>query len=89
MPLFSLVPLVPTCSDGEVRLQSTSVYSLNEGGAYSLQISGIVEICYNETFRGLCTSGNYNFLQTAELVCSSLGYTGELLIKDSRLAIGY
>ena len=56
-----------------------------------MQISGIVEICYNGTFRGLCTSGNYNFLQTAELVCSSLGYTGELLKHNCQewLAIGY
>ena len=77
---FSVVPETPpTCNDGEVRLHSNSSDSYIDGGTYLMEISGNVEICFNGTFLGLCSSGNYSFQQTAELVCSSLGYTSELL----------
>ena len=67
----------PTCNDGDVRLQSKYNNSLRYDDIFVMQINGNLEICYNRTFHGLCTSGNYNFQQTAELACLSFGYTSE------------
>ena len=70
---------IPLCVNGEVRLNSNSSNSNNDGDTYLMQLSGNVEICYNGKFYGLCTSGNYNFQRTAELTCLTLSYKSKCL----------
>lgn len=62
------------CLDGDFRFRynfSSSAY--RSGDEFREDISGLLEICYNGTYHGVCT-GNYNTQTVAEVVCSLLDY---------------
>ncbi len=60
--------------DGDFQLTyNFTATPYKNAGDYVKEFRGLLEICYNGTFYGVC-SGSYNKQQLAELVCSSLGY---------------
>ena len=72
---FCADSVTPTCADGDARLYSNYTSSTREDDELVTQVTGVLEICYNGTYRGVC-SGDYNQQEVAETVCYSLGYFG-------------
>ena len=46
---------------------------------YVTEFMGLLEICYNGTYHGVCT-GDYDVQRVAEVACSFLGYEGSELL---------
>ena len=75
---FSDVPIPPPCADGDFRLHDNYTNSISRDYEYVEEFNGLLEICFNGSYHGVC-SGNYNKQEIAEVVCSSLGYSGSML----------
>lgn len=59
----------------EYRLvKNSTVIPYKSGEEYVYGFQGTLEICYNGTFRRVCTGGSYDQLLIASHICSALGY---------------
>ena len=71
-------PIPPPCADGDFRLYDNYTNSISRDYEYVEEFNGLLEICFNGSYHGVC-SGDYNEQEIAEVVCSSLGYSGSML----------
>ena len=76
--VFTDFPTPPACMDGDSRLYNNYTNMLNRDYEYVTELNGVLEICYNGTYRGVCYGNTYDEQEVAETVCSSLGYTGSM-----------
>ena len=60
--------LIPDCTSGSVRLNGTG----------SNEAYGRVEMCYNNAWGTICGDYGWNY-NAASVVCSQLGFSGELV----------
>ena len=67
--------------DGDIQFYNNYTNTLNRDNEYVTEFNGVLEICYNGTYHGVCY-GTYDEQEVAETVCSSLGYTGSMFPHD-------
>ena len=68
---------IPTaCYDGQVRIGSNYTNSYNDYNRYIEEVTGYLEICFNETFYPVCGENDVdlNATEVVELACLELGY---------------